>query len=367
MICKLESKEIEELKATNVLPQTSFWGRVKERQGFIPIGFELTVSKDLLFNSSASLEKAKDDLLVLIKYISDKHCYAYVPYGPQLEPAFEHQGLFLEQLSKTIKSHLPSNCIFIRYDLMWKNQWAAEDDYFDNSGNWLGPPRSQTQEFRVNYKTTRWNLRKSTGDNLPKNTFFLDLTCSNEDLLSNMRYNTRYNVKRAVKKGIKVGEYGVEHITYWYKLYLDTAVRHNMPLQNEDYFTSILQNQDNSQKGVTIKMLMAELDGEYLASMFLVLSKKRATYLYGASSSKNKNHLATYALQWESIKIAKGWGCSEYDMFGSAPNLSRTHPLHGVHIYKKGFGGNLFHRMGCWDYPYDQKIYDIFRYSELSN
>lgn len=71
--------------------------------------------------------------------------------------------------------------------------------------------------------------------------------------------------------------------------------------------------------------------------------------------------MASYALQWESIKIARKWGCSEYDMFGSAPNLRQAHPMHGVHVYKKGFGGNLYHRMGCWDYPYNQKLYKIFR------
>jgi len=53
----------------------------------------------------------------------------------------------------------------------------------------------------------------------------------------------------------------------------------------------------------------------------LVLSNKRGTYLFGTSSSGNKNMLASYVLQWESIKMAKAWGCIEYDMFGSAPNL----------------------------------------------
>jgi len=367
MICKLKKKEIEEIRPTNILTQTPFWGRIKDKQGFIPSGFELIVSKDLLFNTSNSLEKTNDDLLVLIKYIDNNYCYAYVPYGPKLEPDFENQGLFLEQLSETLKSYLPLNCIFIRYDLIWQNQWAVEDKYFDKSGNWTGPPESQIQELRVNYVTYKWNLRKSPSDFLPKDTFFLDLTLKEQDLLENMRYNTRYNIKRALKNGIRVREYGIEQIADWYKLYKDTAIRHNMPLQNVEYFSTILKNQDNDKKGVNVKMLMADYNEKFLASMFLVLSKKRGTYLYGASLSNNKNLMASYALQWESIKIAKKWGCTEYDMFGSAPNLSQTHPLHGVHIYKKGFGGNLFHRMGCWDYPFNKKIYKLFLLNELNN
>lgn len=367
MFCKLEKKGIEEIKTTNILPQTPFWGRIKSKQGYITKGFEITVSKDLLFNTKNSLEKIFDDLLILIKHIDNNHCFAYVPYGPKLEPDFENQGLFLEHLSESIKPYLPSNCAFIRYDLMWQNQWAVEDEYFDKSGNWIGPPQNQIQEFRVNYKTINWNLRKSNNDILPKNTFFLDLTLNENDLLKNMRYNTRYNIKRAIKNKIKVKEYGIEQIKEWYKLYLDTAIRHNMPLQSEEYFSAIIKNQDNNKKGVIVKMLMADYNNKHLASMFLVLSKNRGTYLYGASSSSNKNLMASYALQWESIKIAKSMGCSEYDMFGSAPNLKNIHPLHGVHIYKKGFGGNLFHRMGCWDYPFNKKFYNIFKSQEIKN
>jgi len=365
MICELEKKDIEEFKTTKILQQTPFWGRVKRNQGFIPKGFELTISKDLLVSEANSLEKKAEDLLLLIKYIDRNTCFAYVPYGPKLEPSFENQGLFLEQLSESIKPQLPSNCIFIRYDLSWENQWADEEVYFDSVGNWIGPPPNKTQEYRVNFNTVNWNLQKSIEDNLPKNTFFLDLTLSEQDLLSNMRYNTRYNVRKANKKGIRVREYGMEHIGDWYKLYRDTAVRHNMPLQNAGFFSTILENQDNHEKGVVVKMLMADIDGEFLSSMFLVLSKERGTYLYGASTSCKNNLMASYALQWESIKVAKKWGCTEYDMFGSAPNLNLSHPLHGVHVYKKGFGGNLYHRMGCWDYPYNKKTYDLFKIQEI--
>ncbi len=367
MICRIERKKLEEIKPTHILPQTPFWGRLKSEQGFKPLGFELTVSKELLYNSINSSTEIKDDILVLIKNIDSEHCFAYVPYGPKIEPDFENHGVFLEQLSEVLKSQLPVNCIFIRYDLMWQNQWSVDEEYFDESGNWIGPPQSKVQEFRVNFKTENWNLQKSPNDILPKNTFFLDLTLDEDELLKNMRYNTRYNVKNAIKKGIQVKEYGIEHIDKWYNLYKETAIRQKLPLQDIDYFSSILKNQDNSKNGVIIKMLMADKDGEILASMFLVLSSKRGTYLYGASSSKNKNMMASYALQWESLRIAKNCGCTQYDMFGSAPNLNQKHPLRGIHIYKKGFGGDLFHRMGCWDYPYNREIYELFKMHELSN
>jgi lipid II:glycine glycyltransferase (peptidoglycan interpeptide bridge formation enzyme) len=367
MICEIQSKHIESLRPTNVLPQTPFWGRVKENQGFDPIGFELKVSNELLKPVTDKPKPISDDLLVLLIKINSEQSFAYVPYGPKLEPEFENQGLFLEELSEILRYHLPCGCIFIRYDLMWENQWSHENDFFDQSGNWNGPPECKIQEFRMNYKTSNWNLKKSPVDLLPKNTFFLDLTKKEEDLIYNMRYNTRYNVRRALKRGIHVEEYGLDKINEWYKLYRETALRHNMPLQNENYFYDVLKNQDKSNKGVHIRMLMAEKDGKYLASMFLALSNKRGNYLYGASTLDKKSLMASYVLQWEAIKTAKKEGCSEYDMFGSAPNLDPHHPLYGVHIYKKGFGGKLYHRMGCWDYPLDEQAYEMVKMKEINN
>lgn len=52
---------------------------------------------------------------------------------------------------------------------------------------------------------------------------------------------------------------------------------------------------------VNIKLMIAYYDNIPLAAMFLVLSAHRATYLYGASSSKMRNLMSTYALQWKAI------------------------------------------------------------------
>ncbi|MNV56703.1 FemAB family protein [compost metagenome] len=77
--------------------------------------------------------------------------------------------------------------------------------------------------------------------------------------------------------------------------------------------------------------------------------------------------MATYALQWEAMKIAKNKGCIEYDMFGVAPNPDPSHPLHGLYKFKTGFGGELYHRMGCWDYPLDTEQYHRFIATEMQS
>jgi len=138
-------------------------GALKETQGFDPAGYEYKASADILVPEQKLSESYQEDLLILFRYLDDQHCYAYVPYGPKLEPTGENHGRFLEELSEALRPQLPENCAFIRYDLMWGNQWADDSDFYDERGNWLGPPEQKAQEFRLNINTENWNLRKSAG------------------------------------------------------------------------------------------------------------------------------------------------------------------------------------------------------------
>jgi lipid II:glycine glycyltransferase (peptidoglycan interpeptide bridge formation enzyme) len=219
----------------------------------------------------------------------------------------------------------------------------------------------------VNFKTHNWNLQKSPSDILPVNTTFLNLEKEEKELFANMKPKTRYNIRYSLRKGVKVREYGPEKIDEWYRLYSETAVRNNLTLHQKDYFSSLFLNNGENDNGVKVSLLMADFEGMFLSAMILVLSGQRATYLYGASSSEKRNLMATYVVQWKAINIAQSYNCTEYDMFGTAPNGNRSHPMHGLHRYKTGFGGSLFHRMGCWDYPYMTGDYKLLKAQEVNN
>jgi lipid II:glycine glycyltransferase (peptidoglycan interpeptide bridge formation enzyme) len=98
--------------------------------------------------------------------------------------------------------------------------------------------------------------------------------------------------------------------------------------------------------------------------MFLALSGKRATYLYGASSNRYREFMAPYFLQWNAIQLSKENGCSEYDFFGISGSPDPSHPMYGLYRFKTGFGGYIRHRLGCWDYPLKQDSYEKFRTHE---
>ena len=359
-------KDIEELFQTPIVQQTSFWSEVKKKLGTSTMAVNFSSYKNRLYTGIESREKFDSDLLVVIQPVSKEDCIAYVPYGPETEPDEELQGAFLEELSEALRSHLPMNCIMIRYDLCWESYWARGDEFYDEEGHWLGEPGKNTQEMRFNFSTHQWNFRKAHFNILPSTTIYIDLQPQLSEILAHMKPKTRYNIGLSQKKGVTVRVAGMESLSDWYQLYKETAARNRIVLNDMRYFEAILTARvENSSSPAIVQLLIAEFDNKPLAAMFLILSGNRGSYLYGASSALNRNLMATYALQWEAIRLSKQHGCTEYDMFGVSPGPDVSHPLYGLYKFKTGFGGTMFHSLGCWDYPLNDDRYMSYKFSEL--
>jgi len=370
MVLGIEKKDIKHVFRTSIIQQTAFWSEVKQQQGIESIALNFKVNKQSIYNvpMAAKADYIEADILILLQALDREHILAYVPYGPEIEPDEENRGRFLEELSESIRPYLPAKCFMIRYDLAWQSPWATQPEHFDHLGNWIGPPEKKYQEFRLNISTAHWNLRKSNSNILPSNTIFLNLKKESPHLLSSMKPKTRYNINLSIRKGVNVKAVGMEDLDMWYALYCETAIRNNIHLNSIEYFRTVLRARaENTASPAEVQLLIAELNGQPLAAMFLVISNKRGTYLYGASSTNKRNFMATYALQWKAMQIAKNKGCEEYDFFGVSPRPEPSHPMYGLFKFKSGFGGELHHRMGCWDYPLEQERYALFKATEMNS
>jgi len=113
-----------------------------------------------------------------------------------------------------------------------------------------------------------------------------------------------------------------------------------------------------------LRLITATHEGDLLAGIIVAFYGGRATYLYGASSNEKRNLMPAYALQWEAIKQAKDLGCREYDFFGIPPTHDKSHPMHGLFQFKTGFGGEIHHYYGAWDFPYGKLFYGFYRLVE---
>lgn len=358
MLTHLSPKDTDELFKTSIVQQTAFWSKVKRKVGLDSIALNFKSNKCSIYLDIVEDKPIHSDLLVILQKLNSYESIAYVPYGPELEPEQEFQGPFLEELSESLRSYLPNDCIMIRYDLCWESYWSKEDLDIEHSPAVLDEPSVKAQELRLNFNTTNWNLRKSETNILPTNTLYIDLQPELDVILQRMKPKTRYNIRLAQKKGVTVRIADLSDLDIWYNLYTETAQRNGLYLNDLKYFEAILTAKaDKTKSPAEVYYLIAEIDKQPLAAMFLIISGNRSSYLYGASSSRFRNFMATYALQWYAIKLSKEKGCKEYDMFGISPSNDASHPLYGLYKFKIGFGGDFYQSLGCWDYPFDQDKY----------
>lgn len=368
MHLRIDKKRINNINRTSIFQQSAFWAKVKQKHGVESKAFDIKVDCEEIFNKPKTNSTIVDDILILLSDLDSENKIAYVPYGPTLKPSEENQGIFLEELSESLRPHLPNECLMLRYDLLWESLWAKDKSNYKENGDWVGPPSKANQEIRLNFNTNNWNLKKANTNILPSDTIFIDLKNDHQQLLKEMKPKTRYNINLSQRKGVKVRRAGLEELAIWYKLYEDTCKRNRIYLHDIEYFQAVLSTKlKDVNSTATVELLIAEVNEEPLAALFLVYSGQRATYLYGASSSTKRNYMATYALQWEAIKNAKVRGCIEYDMFGIASKPEPSHPLYGLYRFKKGFGGKILHRMGCWDYPLNSELYQGYRTTEMTS
>jgi lipid II:glycine glycyltransferase (peptidoglycan interpeptide bridge formation enzyme) len=348
---RIAGKPLTALMETRLLQQTSFWSDVKNRQGWKTLAFDLEA------DSAPS-----GDVLILLRDAGGGRSVAYSPFGPEHLPDGERRGEYLAGISSELARTLGSECIYIRWDLPWISPYAEDPRRFDERGWWLGPPEPHLRELRMNAFTGA-GLRKAPTDILPPDTFMVDLRPSRDGLLSRMKPKTRYNIGLSARRGVTVREGTKEDLDTWQKLYNLTARRNGIRPHGARYFEALLGEPGNAGTPRT-RLLLAEKDGLPLAAMFLSVSADRATYLYGASSGERKELMAPYALQWDAMCRAKDEACTSYDMFGASPRPDPGHPLHGLFLFKSGFGGAMIHRQGAWDFPYDREAYSAIRAHE---
>ena len=307
--------------------QSSFWGRFKSEFGWTALGF------------SYRYKGEERTVLALYRRFLKIFSIGYVPHAPDwsgekgCEPA-------LKELAVELQGYFPMGCLFVRFDL-------PSGSYGEN--NFPQPLR-------------RRSLKKAPMDIQPPDTVIVDISRDEEEILSSMHKKTRYNIKLAEKKGVTIREAEPEEFDKWYELYRITSERDKIALHGADYYKRLLDLGKGS--SMNFHLLFAEHEGDLLAGIIVGICGKRGTYLYGASSNEKRNMMPSYLLQWEAIQLCRKAGCESYDLFGIPPSDDPDHPMAGLYRFKTGFGGQILHRLGCWDYPYSRLFYLFYIASE---
>jgi lipid II:glycine glycyltransferase (peptidoglycan interpeptide bridge formation enzyme) len=196
-----------------------------------------------------------------------------------------------------------------------------------------------------------------------KNTFWLDLTKSEEELLAGMKSKTRYNVRLAKKRGVEVMEDSSDQgfKEYW-KLMEETTNRQEFYAHNKEYHLKMWRKMKEAGQAHLFK---AVYNQKTLSTWIVFVLNGVLYYPYGASSREHRELMANNLLAWEVIKFGKKMKLKKFDMWGSlGVDPDRNDPWYGFHKFKEGYGGDLVEFVGSWDLVISPVLYWLYRLGE---
>lgn len=198
------------------------------------------------------------------------------------------------------------------------------------------------------------NWTRAPVDLNPIHSLMLDLTLSDEDFRAQMRPKGRYNLGLAQRHGVTVTRSReMRDLSRFYPLFEETAQRQSFFAEPFGFFLNLGAALFPSGQA---ELFFAEWQGETLAAVLVILFGRRATYLYGGSSTRHRNVMATYALHWEVMQAARKQGCVEYDLYGYDPFGLPDHLYAGFSQFKRQFGGRRVDSIGAYDLLFYERL-----------
>ena len=351
--------------------QSYEWGQVKAQYGWTPL-YALWTSdgKFRVFNEAdggpLNMDGCVAAALILKRHVLRRGFAArvgilYSPKGPLLDWTNEPLRTRVFDDLQTLARE--QGAIFLKIDpdvVLGTGIPQHEDDLVDQAGHAV---MSEMKQRGWQYSADQIQF---------KNTVLLDLRASEEELLARMKQKTRYNIRLAEKKGVllRIGTKNDFHGLY--QMYAETSVRDGFVIRDKDYYQTVWSTFMDSEpaRGAlslssppTCEPLIAEVDHQPVAAIFVFYFADCAYYVYGMSRSEHREKMPTYFLQWEAIKRAKAKGCHIYDLWG-APDVFNEHDsMWGVYRFKEGLGGKVVRTLGAWDFAPNPLWYKL--YSEI--
>lgn len=189
-------------------------------------------------------------------------------------------------------------------------------------------------------------------------TVVIDLTKSEDEILSNMSQGGRRGIRKAEKNNLKVESLtGPAAATLFkercYRILEETATRDGFGVHPVSLYTSLLDNLSDFTKLYTISD-----ENNLLAWAITTEYGKHALYYYGGSTREARDLHAPYLLHWEIIKAMKARGNKTYDFMGIA---GKNYPsLANVTTFKLKFSKEITQVAHTFDLPLKPIKYRLF-------
>lgn len=224
------------------------------------------------------------------------------------------------------------------------------------------PQLPDTPENRALLKPL--GLRRAPMHLAAEHTVMIDLTKSEDELMSAMRRQTRYEVRRATKLGITV-EHGHSEALFreFHAVQTETAARQHFVPPDLDTLLAERTALNHGDSHAEIYVAKSA-EGQPIAYGLILSGGREAAYYEAASTELNHTLPGAYALEWQVIRDLKKQGTLRYNLWGIAPTdpktqkPSKNHRYFGVTTFKTGFGGEIISFI-----PAEDLVINHFRYA----
>ena len=351
--------------------QTYEWGQVKAKYGWEPIYIvwdeqgNMQVEKDVSRLSSFVFPPVTAALIlkrqILRNGFAARLSILYSPKGPLLDWTNEAlRDRVLNDLQSLAKKQ---GAIFLKMDpdvVLGTGVPNSEGDALHNGG----------QAVMSELKQRGWVY---SSDQIQfKNTVLIDLNLAEQEILARMKQKTRYNIRLAEKKGVSLRVGTKKDLPLLYKMYAETSIRDGFVIRDESYYKTVWEtfmtgehsSIENRKSSMPLaEPLIAEVNNEPVAAIFVFYFAGRAYYVYGMSRDIHREKMPAYLLQWEAMKRAKAKDCNMYDLWGAPDVFDESDSMWGVYRFKEGLGGKVIRTLGAWDFAPNPLWYKM--YSEI--
>ncbi|PIR75289.1 MAG: hypothetical protein CO030_03915 [Candidatus Magasanikbacteria bacterium CG_4_9_14_0_2_um_filter_42_11] len=219
----------------------------------------------------------------------------------------------------------------------------------------VSPFLSDTEEGRVVLEEQ--GFRPAPMHVLAENSWLLDLSQTEEQLMAHMKKNHRNLIRRCEREGVvvetsvKPAALGILHA-----MLDETEKRHNFTRFSRSYIDS--EFSQFAKEGEILVYLSTLPSGEPDAAAIIMFYGNMAVYRHSASRNLDKKLPTSYLIQWRVIQEAKRRGMRWYNFWGVEPkDAGPSHPFAGIGHFKRGFGGFQEDLLHCQDLPITKKYW----------
>jgi peptidoglycan pentaglycine glycine transferase (the first glycine) len=316
--------------------QTVAWGELKSRTGWTPVRYLVQERKT---------GRGRGAMSVLLRRLPLPFARVYLGYAPR-GPVIDYEDQ--EALSELFGAAAA--------DLRRRGGIALKID-----------PDIKAERTDIIQRLEELGLRRLTRGLgfegvQPRFVFRLSLRDEPARIMASFQPKTRYNIRLAQRRGVTVrAAAGRDDLGVFYRILMETARRDGFLVRAESYYQDMW---DILMERGLARLFLADHEGKTLAGAIIFILGDKAWYVYGASSSSDRDLMPNYLLQWTMICWAKDRGCTLYDFRGVSGNLDPTDPLYGLFRFKKGFGAEFTEFAGEFDLVLSPLWYQVYTVGE---